>query len=444
MAGEFRQPKGRKMRDFLKSFSADTRGGVLIYTAILMPVFLGFMALGLDIAAWHIEKRQSQTMADAAAVAAAIEDFIITEQGGTSPGCATGVVFDAAADAAGFNNFEAGAGHTLTLNCPATLGDSAGVTGSKEAIVSTPLPLFLASLVNVSVDGVSARSRAVAGASLGGSCLFALNEGSSSAITVTGNGSQVNVSCGVRSNSDNDRAITIGGQGAQLIADEILVTGGTDADQEGVGSSPTDGYSVEPTTGVNRAEDPLEDLPEPDSDSCTFTTPTNFTGNANGSMSPGVYCRDVRINTSGTVTLSPGIYVFKGVNFTVTRGTVIATGVMFFFTDSSSANSFSLSGGTFNLSAPTSGTYQGIAIYVDRDDSSYNLNLTGQTDVNLTGVIYAVNQNVHFSGGSSSAAAVYIIADEISVTGNSTVLTTDENGDPIFFSNFLVKGTLVE
>jgi len=121
------------------------------------------MALGLDIAAWHIEKRQSQTMADAAAVAAAIEDFKITAQGGTSPGCAAGDVFNAASNAAGLNHFDAAIGHTLTLNCPSSQGASVGVAGSVEAIVTTPLPLFLASVINVSVEGASAYSRAVAG-----------------------------------------------------------------------------------------------------------------------------------------------------------------------------------------------------------------------------------------------------------------------------------------
>ncbi|MHA1544504.1 MAG: pilus assembly protein TadG-related protein [Alphaproteobacteria bacterium] len=424
------------MRDFFKSFSADTRGGVLIYTAILMPVFLGFMALGLDIAAWHIEKRQSQTMADAAAVAAAIEDFIIVGRGGTSPGCAAGEVFDAAADAAGFNNFDAGAGHTLTLNCPATLGDSAGITGSKEAIVSTPLPLFLASLVNVSVDGVSARSRAVAGASLGGNCILALNEDTAGAIDVAG-GSIINIGCGVRANSDDDDAIRLNGTGSCVTASEVIATGGANGDC----------YNPTPEEGVNPAADPLESVPSPENAGCTFNSRINITGSSDRTLNPGTYCNDVVINTSGTVTFSPGVYIFDGAGLRVLNpdAHVIALNVMIVFTGGSNSNNFAIAAGTtWTQTAPSSGFYEGIAFWT-RDENSYDINFTGGANMNITGVIYAPNQDIKFAGGTSGDGSnAFIIADEITFTGNTTVVSSFDPDAPPFFSNFLVVGKLVE
>ena len=60
------------MEKFVKLFWRRKDGAVLAYTAILMPIFLGFIALGFDIASWHLDKRRTQTMADSGAVAAAI------------------------------------------------------------------------------------------------------------------------------------------------------------------------------------------------------------------------------------------------------------------------------------------------------------------------------------------------------------------------------------
>lgn len=430
------------MRNFFKSLNADTRGGVLIYTAILMPVFLGFMALGLDIGAWHIEKRQSQTMADSAAVAAAIEDFIIVGQGGTSPGCGEGTnVFNAAQDAAGLNSFDAAAGHTLTLNCPATLGDASGVAGSVEAIVTTPLPLFLGSIVDVSVDGATAASRAVAGANMGDSCIFGLNEGEPSTVVVRG-GSTLTLDCGVRANSDSDRAVNLDGSGSCITATQILSAGG------GSGSC----FTPAVTENVNPADDPLESLPPPESSaSC------NNGGILSGGNSPirpndgdlltaGTYCRDVTINRGGaTVTFGPGIHIFDGTALTITDGIVIANEAMFFFTNSSNANGFDVSGGELTLTPPTSGPYQGVAIYVDQSDTTnYNITISGGAGVDVLGIIYAKNQDVVFTGQSGSDQAVFIFADTIQLAGGSNVTNLDADGNPIFFSNFLVRGQLVE
>lgn len=434
------------MRNFFKSLNADTEGGVLIYTAILLPVFLGFMALGLDIAAWHIEKRQSQTMADAAAVAAAIEDFKITAQGGTSPGCAAGDVFDAASDAAGLNNFDAAIGHTLTLNCPSSQGASVGVAGSVEAIVTTPLPLFLASVINVSVEGASAYSRAVAGAELGDACIFGLNPSERSTVEVSG-GSTLTLNCGVRANSSHDEAIKLNGTGSCITATEILSVGGI----SGSGGGPPC-FSPPGTERVNAAEDPLAGLPEPDATGvCTNG------GVTTGGQSPirpsdgdvltaGRYCRDVFINdSSATVTFAPGIHIFDGVALTITNGTVNATEVMFFFTNSSTANSFDASGGQINLSAPTSGTYEGIAVYVDRGDTTnYSINISGGTGANVTGIIYAKNQDVSFTGQSGSDQSLYIIADKVEMAGGVTITNLNPDGSPIFYNAFLVQGNLVE
>jgi uncharacterized membrane protein len=118
---------------------------------------------------------------------------------------------------------------------------------------------------------------------------------------------------------------------------------------------------------------------------------------------------------------------------------------MFYFVNSSASNSFDASRGQLNLSAPTSGTYEDIAIFVDQNDTTnYTINISGGSGADVTGVVYAKNQAVQFTGNSSSDQAIYIIADIISVSGGSTINTFDPDGDPIFYTSYLIRGQLVE
>ena len=48
-------------------------GAVLVYLALAMPVMVGVIGLSVDVAGWQAQKRQLQTIADAAAVAGALE-----------------------------------------------------------------------------------------------------------------------------------------------------------------------------------------------------------------------------------------------------------------------------------------------------------------------------------------------------------------------------------
>ena len=79
--------------------------------------------------------------------------------------------------------------------------------------------------------------------------------------------------------------------------------------------------------------------------------------------------------------------------------------------------------GTINLSAPTSGTYQGVLMFQGRSDSA-TASLTGGSSQSLTGIIYFPDALLHYAGGSSSqnnAPAATIIAYNLSLDGNSYI-----------------------
>ena len=51
----------------------DKRGGVMIYTAIALPVLLGVSGMSVDIGSWYADRRAAQVVADAGALAGAVE-----------------------------------------------------------------------------------------------------------------------------------------------------------------------------------------------------------------------------------------------------------------------------------------------------------------------------------------------------------------------------------
>ena len=66
--------KGRRIGpSSFRAFWENTSGGVLIYTAIGMAVFLGTAGLAVDVGHWYATKRSVQSAADATALAGALE-----------------------------------------------------------------------------------------------------------------------------------------------------------------------------------------------------------------------------------------------------------------------------------------------------------------------------------------------------------------------------------
>ncbi len=428
-----------EMIGFFRKFRKRQDGAVLAYTAILLPIFIGFVALGFDIASWHIDKRQTQTMADAGAVAGAIQGFRIAKENDDdddddgSLACGSGTaIANSALDAANQNGFNAGAGETIEINCPPLFGQTAGQTGAVEVIVTTPLPLLLSALL---IEGdKTAASRAVATAGIGEGCLFALNPSESGAITVAGTAA-VELGCGVVADSNASSAISVSGGGC-LTATTIAAAGGVTGDC----------ISTDPVVQVAQG-DPLGAIPEPSYSGCDVVKSTQIPASKDATLSPGVYCNDINITTSGTVTFQPGIYILDGAGLHIgAQSTVVGDGVMIFMVNTSSSNNFDISGdATVDFEAPDSGLYQGIFFFESRSASGVNHSFTGGSSMDIDGIIYAPNGDISYTGGSSSEDAnLFIIADTITFSGNSFVSNADQEGNLMIFNPFLIKSRLVE
>ena len=99
---------------------ADERGVVLVWTAIMIVVFLGVAAFAVDVAYWHLVKGRQQKAADAAALAGAI----------TYPGNRT-ASDNAARDVAGKNGYAVASITQIgaTGSCNLTSGEKAVCSG---------------------------------------------------------------------------------------------------------------------------------------------------------------------------------------------------------------------------------------------------------------------------------------------------------------------------
>jgi hypothetical protein len=142
--------------------------------------------------------------------------------------------------------------------------------------------------------------------------------------------------------------------------------------------------------GMPAMADPLAPLPALSPPSQTYSV-VNYSGSAALSLNPGTYVGGIHISGSGPVTLLPGIYYMQGGGFSISgTSTVTGTGVMIYNAPALSTDAISVSQGTLNLTAPNSGTYQGIAIFQDRS-STVAVSVSGTGKVNATGTVYAAN-----------------------------------------------------
>ena len=422
---EKRQTFLAKTLGFCRQLMGDRRGGVIVYTAILLPALIGFVGLGVDVALWHVTKRQTQIMADAAAIGGALEIMRVE----TNPDVTGAAMTDAVR-----NGFDAVDGDQITINNPPSAGSITVDDDAVEVIVRVRSPKFLSSVIDSEERWIS--SRAVGLGETNNTCLWSLEPSAPAAIKVAG-GSNVEFTCGVFSNSSDAEAITLAGTGSCLTGSEIKV----------VGDVSSGCLTPFPETGVTPLSDPLSTLPPPPSTGCTYSGNTNVTGSSDATLSPGTYCGNISILTTGTVTFNPGIYYMDSAGINIGAGaTVVGSGVTIYMapggqvSDNISVNS----GATVALEAPLSGTYAGILIYQDKDsDPNITLNLTGGAYMDLSGIVYAPNQEVLFSGGSAANSSnSTIISNTISFSGNSNIA---EYTPSVRLTNpLLVEARLVE
>ena len=225
-------------------------------------------------------------------------------------------------------------------------------------------------------------------------------------INVTGLLAQLNVpNCGIVDNSSSGSALSLNGFLDSISAGSIAVTGKT----SGVGLF--NSVTPTPVTGTAPSADPLSYLASYDPTNPGGCIAQTVSGNA--TLNPSTCWTSLTLN-GGNVTFNPGIYKIFG-NLTINSGigSVSGTGVTFYVTGAINFTGAQL----INLSAPTSGTYNGILFFAPASNTN-TMNLTfGASYSVLNGIVYLPGANLSFTGITSTTFNSSIIVSTFSFTG---------------------------
>ncbi len=393
-----------------RRFRQDTDGGVLAYTAIILPILLGSAGLSVDISMWYQARRSAQSAADAAALAMAHESVRTGNQD---------TMQLSAMELAADNGFEAAKGDTIAFHSPPTSGAYAGASAAVEVIVQRTVPGFLSRVLVPGNVTISARAVATTGTpGPGDGCLWTMDPDGSGALTVTGN-ADVNIGCGIYVNSSDDAALSQSGASC-VNASSISVVGGAS------GSC----LNPEPVEGVSAQFDPLASMHAsvgpgmagiPDTSGCDDEDHT-AKNKKTLTLTPGCYSGTIAANPGGTVIFSPGLYTLDDATLDF-KGDVEGDGVSFYVTENSTQPITINSQANVNLVAPDDsyGPMAGVLFYQDPDSAGgIEHTINGGADLYLEGIVYFGKDDFTINGGSSAnQSPTYLIANRIKFAGGT-------------------------
>lgn len=391
-----------KTKELLRKFREDRRGNVLVLMSLGLIPMVGTTGLAVDAAQWITWKRQLHSAADLGAMAGA-----------------QALVEGQDVDAAVRRSLSYNSGRSFTIEAiesPVTTGDFAGQTSMVRVALSTQetLPfssMFLDVAPTINVSAVAEGTSEVP------NCMIALDT-SGTGISIAGS-SSVNMNCGLVSNSDLDATTSDTITAGALSAVGFVTNGGAVTSDTAINE------------GVLEASDPYAGQ---------FTDPNMVCNswpliNGTATLSPGCYA-GIQVNNNANLTLAPGTYFIGEKGLTVGgNATLTGIGVTLIFTNTSSPfnaskiGSFSGNGtASITLSAPTSGTYEGLIMVQDSRTSpspTNDMNIVGDSNSTFDGAIYSPSNEVTFTGNSGmNTECLQIVSRFITFSGNTDVANT--------------------
>jgi Flp pilus assembly protein TadG len=434
------------------------QGSILALTAILLPVLIAFAGLCVDGGEIAAQGRWSQNAADAAAFAAAYD----IANSGFSLSDATSLGSTLALE----NNIPTG---DLTLSYFRADGTTIAATPAQVAFVQADVTHQFANLflpiINLDTATVSAHARVAV--TVGGGCgLCVLSPSASPAVQITGTSSihlnsPININSTAAGGTSATSAIYIHSGSMSSTSGGVNVTGGAYVDGGG---------SITPavTTGATAVADPLASVPALNPALCgtTYTQYAAWDSGGSGSstipagVSGAVACYpSIAIHGSASVTMAAGSYLVSGPMTITNSGTLAANGVFIYLSCNSGAGSppppiactsgsgqaggsISVTGASpVTITAPNSGTYQGLAVMADRYNTNANgtvLNLGGSGALSVTGTVYAASGKLNLSGSAATTSfSSRFVVGTVVESGSSSVTITYTTSQ-----NYATPGTL--
>lgn len=394
-----------QLRSGARTLWKDTGGQSLMMFGLLAVPLCGAVGIGLDVAQWTVWKRQLHSAADAAALA------------GATANAEGKNVDNAVKRSLALNNLRSFTTKAIE-NAPSTGAYKDDATAVR-VVLETTEKLSFSGMFLKTTPTLTAEATAIAANEVA-NCVITLDT-SGTGLTISGSAT-VDMDCGLSSNSDADVTSSDPVSAGAISAVGTVNTGG--------------GLSADTkiNTGIEAVADPMASK-VPDLSTATPCTSSAWPlVKSNWTATPGCY-NGIQIQ-SGITTLPAGTYYIGEKGISIASGaTLKGTGVTLVFTNFSSpfnstkVGTFSAAGGaTIQLSAPTSGTWEGILMYQDSrtaEKSTMSMTVTGNTLSAYEGTIYAPSNEVKFTGNSSmSTPCMQIVAKYASFEGNTSVSNT--------------------
>jgi Flp pilus assembly protein TadG len=392
----------------------DKRGNILAIAAMVMPLVVGAAGLATDTIQWTLWKRQLQRTADSAAIAG-VYDRETNNSATTFTNAA--VIHDVEVNR--HINVPSASFTAPAVTFPANSGV---MTNQVQVVLTVQQRLPFSAMFMSTPPTITATARAASIPAGGDACMFAKEPGTATGITFSGNSDIDMPDCDMFSNSSGTNTAIAKGS-AKVYAHSVGGVGGIQQ---------SNNFHVDAYRPYSPSlTDPFENLnPDPTQMVCTTATLTWATNFA--SLPAGTNCFaaiDINSNKSITVPDNFGPIYVNGGDVNV-QGTFNCTGCTIVLTNKTSATPIGnvTSNGNndskMNITAPTSGTFKGIAMYQDRraSDCSNCNKINGNSGSLLTGALYFPSQELQYNGsGTATATCTMFIARRLNFTGNSTL-----------------------
>ena len=385
----------------LQRFMASNSGSYAIMGALMLPVLVGGAAFGVETGTLLYKQKSMQHAADSAAMSAAVAVANSANDDGKAQGNAVAANY----------GFIATGSTSVAVNSPPTQGASINNRQAIEVVISQPQARLFSSIWGSASYPLSARAVAIP---QGQPCILALNKTASGSYSQQGSVTANLVNCSVLDDSSSASALSIGGS-AQLATTFAGVVGGI-AGQAAISAT----YGIK--SGYHYVADPYSDVVYPAYSGCDQR---NYSTNGTVTLSAGVYCGGISLNSGASATLNPGIYYLDGGDLSMAgQSSLRGTGVTLVFTSSSGSNyaRAKVSGGAaLSLTAPTTGPTAGIAIFGDRNmPVGTTFKFTGGNSQAIGGAVYVPSGALQWAGNPSvGERCTPIIADTIQLVGSS-------------------------
>jgi Flp pilus assembly protein TadG len=388
----------------LRRFDTDEGGNVAITAAVVLPILIGAVGMGITYSMGNATRSDMQNALDSSVLAG----VIASNAGGDPIGTAT-TVFQ--------SNLSAWAKSNASGINPSFNWSNNILTGQASGTATTLFSAFVGTTTyTIHVNSAATPTTIPL-------CVLGLNGLDNGAFDINGSKAQFNAGCAVQANSNSTTGMTEEGS-PTAVATKFGVSGGHKGDT----------YSPPPTDGSPQIADPYASVPFPSHNDCSGKSKLMEIKN-DQTLPPDTYCGGIHIYGNGTkVTLSPGgTYIMVDGPFWV-DGSVVVTGdqVTIAFTGTGAALQI-WGDASVTLTSPVSGTYTNMQFMQDRNDpNSRGLwdSIGGDTTLKYDGVAYLPSQNFWAYGNTTITAnspSMAIVADKIWTQGSANVTITNNN-----------------